>query len=90
MKYLIIVLTLAVSGCASTSDTPTNNLTGSDIAPYTANKELSAPVPASNLFTEAHRCQGTVKYQAEVQNNAMRSRLTCEWLVEPDEWGSWE
>jgi hypothetical protein len=85
MKYLIIPLLLTLTACASTSGSTQRGTPEDPIVVQRANEELSA-----NLFSEAHRCQGTVKYQAEIQNNNMRSRLTCVWEVEPDQWGSWE
>lgn len=85
MKYLIIPLLLTLTACASTSGPTERGTPEEPIVVLRANEELS-----TDLFAEAHRCQGVVKYQAEIQNNNIRSRLTCAWEVEPDQWGSWE
>lgn len=84
MKYIIIPLILAVSACSSTSGPQSRGTTEDPIVVLRANEEV-----AVDLFTDAHRCQGVVKYQAETQNGNLRSRLSCEWEVDPDEWGSW-
>ncbi len=89
MKYLIVPLILAISACATTSQKKQPVGSDGEIIPYIVTEAVSAPI-SNNLFSEAHRCQGIVKYQAEMQNGEMRSRLTCEWQVTPDTWGIWE
>jgi len=85
MKLLIIPILLLLSSCATTSQAPPVIVPDAAVVAPVATQEVS-----HDLFSEAHRCEGTVKYQAEMQNDNMRSRLTCEWEVSPDEWGSWE
>ena len=73
MIYVILLVMVGLVGCSTTSTS------------------LSPPAEASqaSLFDEAHRCEGVVKYQAEMQDGRMRSRVQCEWTVSPDEWGAW-
>lgn len=77
MMFVILLVTVVLAGC-STSQVP------QDVAVPQSRTENQV-----SLFDEAHRCQGIVKYQAEMQSGEMRSRLQCEWTVSPDEWGAW-
>jgi hypothetical protein len=88
MKLLLIPLLLILSSCAMTKQPQPTDVADTAIVAPTVSQELTGPM-TNNLFSEAHRCQGTVKYQAEMQNAMIRSRLTCEWEVSPDEWGTW-
>ena len=75
--WAILVVIIVLTGGCATATTP-------------ANPEVKAEAtPSASLFDEAHRCEGVVRYEAEMQRGEMRSRLSCEWTVEPDEWGAW-
>ena len=89
MKYLIIPLVMILSACAGISQRQSTVVPQGQITSYNATEELE-PFVQFNLFAEAHRCQGVVKYEAEIQNDKMRSRLTCTWKVNPNEWSNWE
>ena len=85
MKWLIPLLIL--TGCATTDQPTTTEVmdepaTGKTVSVDSANTTVS-------LFDEAHKCKGVVRYQIEQQDGKTRSRLSCEWTVQPDEWGEW-
>lgn len=88
MKYLIIPILLAITACASKPEVIDPIAPITPIIPQKSTQSVSG-IPKIDLFAEAHRCQGIVKYQAEAQNGEIRSRLSCEWSVTPDQWGSW-
>ncbi len=88
MKYSIILPVLLLSSCALTSKQQPMDVAPVAIDPVTATETVTER-SRFDLFADAHRCQGIVEYEAEIQNDEIRSRLTCSWEVTPDNWGSW-
>ena len=76
MIFVTLLATVAFAGCSSTSSPVESS-------------EVSLPPQGTDLFQEAHRCQGKVRYQIEQLGDQVRSRLSCEWEVRPDQWGEW-
>ena len=84
MTFVTLLGMVVLAGCSSTGNNSID--TDTTVPQVTAVPQSGSEV---SLFQEAHRCQGTVRYQAEVQRGELRSRLSCEWQVSPDEWGTW-
>ncbi len=86
--YLILPLLLLLASCAGMNQPVPTVTAPTEIVAVEATQAV-VETPSLDLFADANRCQGTVSYQAEIQNNELRQRLTCAWEVSPDEWGTW-
>ena len=83
-----ILAVVLLAGCSSAPKAPVQT------TPVIENPIPVEVVPTVNqgqitdMMNQAQRCGGTVKFQAEVENDKTRARFTCEWTEteEAQEW----
>ena len=74
MKYSILLIILAVSACATTSEPIPVNVPPEEIVAENAAEGL---VP--DMMSQAQKCPGAVSFTAIQVNADVKARFTCNW-----------